>query len=356
MKLKIIKPLSYVAISVITIALIVMQLKSNKAENQGKVELAKKKASYIPVKVIETSLSNSVEKIHSNGFLKAQTDLMVISETQGRIVKILKETGDYIKQGDVIAKVDDEIIKSKVQLAKANYEQMKLDLDRFKKLKDQNAVTQKQFEEVRLGLENAKSNLIIAQRQLEDTKIKSPVSGQINNDFIELGMFVSGGTKICEVVDISLLKVQVNISERDIIKLKEGTEAVVKTDLYSGQEFQGKVTSIAEKASEGNLFTIEIELPNSSDSKLKAGMFSEVEIKSQSEVERIYIPRSTIKGTLKDASVFIIENEIAYNHKIKIGQVYGDNIEVIEGLKEGVVIVTSGVINLDNKSNVKITN
>ena len=180
------KTLSVLAV-ILVCALVFLQLNSNKAETAKITELANIKGTFYPVKAmtIESEHLNSV--ISTSGFIQSETDLTVFTGTQGIIITLYKEKGDFVKAGDVIAKVDDELLVSQLAASQAAYEQLKKEVERFTKLHEQNAVTSQKLEETKLNFESADAKYVSAKRQLEDTRIKAPVSGYIEDDIIEQG-------------------------------------------------------------------------------------------------------------------------------------------------------------------------
>jgi membrane fusion protein (multidrug efflux system) len=345
---------------IITVAvvstLLFIQLEHNKAKINEVTELANITGRYIPVKTEIVQLEAVNEKVVSNGFLKPFTDLYVISETQGRIVHIYKEKGDFVKAGDVIAEVDSELLTAQLNAIKAAIAQLEKDEKRFLTLQAQHAVTRRELETIQLNLKTNTSKLIAAERQLADTRIKAPVSGLINDDYIELGQFVGGGSRICNIVNNNKLKLTIKIPETDLKYIKSGQTANITSSMFPESEFQGKVISIGAKAGMGKSFDVEIILNNSGKNQFKAGQYVNVTLSRKDKTEKIHVSRNSINGSLKDASIYIIQNKKAIAKNITTGHVTGKMVEVISGVSEGDEIVTAGNYNLYNGATVKIIN
>jgi len=347
--------LSVLALIMIVILMFV-KLQNNKAENAEIVETSKIKGRFYPVEKHVVEKENLSILTQVNGFLRASTDLDVIAETQGRIVTIYKEKGNYVHVGDVIAKVDDQLLKAQLAATEAAIKQLEKDEERFKRLHEQNAIPFHQLEEIQLNLETTRAKYIAAKRQLEDTEIKAPVSGLINDDFIEQGQLVGGGMLICNIINNSLLKLNVKLTELEFKRVNKGQEVTVKSDAYPKQKFKGKVKVVSKKAGIGNSFDVEIEIVNSREYPLQSGMFVSVEIKEQSELSRIFIPRRSIIGSLKEPAVYVINGNVVKSQKIMVGEVLGDNVEVLEGLNAKDEIVLSGAYSIYDGATVKVLN
>jgi len=353
---KVIRHTLSVLVLIVIVVLMFLKLQGNKAENAKVIELSNVKGRFYPVRKFTLKKENLSFIINVNGFLKPFTDLNVVSETQGRIIEIYKERGDYVKVGDVIAKVDDLLLKAKLDATEAAIRQLEKDEKRFIRLHEQHAVTFHQLEEIQLNLESTRAKYIAAKRQLEDTEIKAPVSGLINDDFIEQGQLIAGGMTICNIIDNSLLKLNVKLAEHELKRVKEGQKVKVQSDVYPGYEFVGKVNVISKKAGIGNSFDVEIRVVNTKEHPLRAGMFVSVELKEQSESNRIFIPRRSIIGSLKDPFVYLINENIVKSQKILVGEILGDYVEVLEGLQSSDEIVLSGTYSIYDGASVKVMN
>lgn len=344
----------FTLLSITTVGILLFaQLESNKAKIKQVTEIAKVKGRYIPVQTQKVQLNRIDDKVCSNGFIRPAVDLYLISETQGQVLKVFKEKGDYVNKGDIIAEVDAELLTAQLEATSAAIAQLEKDETRFLSLESQNAVTRRDLENIQLNLKTNRAKLITAKRQLADTKIKAPVSGFINDDFIEPGQFVGGGSKICNIVDINKLKLTIKITEKDLNATQVGQQAIITSSVYPQEHFEAKVVSIADKAGMGNNFDVELIMNNNHTVRLKAGQYVNVELSNTSSAT-INIPRKTINGSLLNASVFIVENDKAIKRNVVTGKVTNDMVEILKGLKQGDELVTAGNYTLYDGAIVKV--
>jgi hypothetical protein len=112
-------------------------------------------------------------------------------------------------------------------------------------------------------------------------------------------------------VDISKLKLKLNVSEKDAFRLKKGDKVDISTDVYPGVKFTGSIEFVSVKGDEAHTYPVEISLPNSREHPLKAGMFGKAAFRTSGEEPVLVIPRETLVGSIKDAKVFVVENGIA---------------------------------------------
>jgi RND family efflux transporter MFP subunit len=349
------KRISIVIILIVLAGIIWFFLRQNKQVQKREVAFAAKQIDAIPVKTKPVEKFILGREIEGNGFLQASNQLVILSETQGRIVHLFKETGDFVRKGDVIAKVEDKAIKAMVEAAEANVMQQEKDMKRFKRLDKGNAITKHDVEEARIQLKKAKADLVSAREALRNTAITSPVSGYINQKFVSEGQFLTGGTPVCEVVDNSVLKLNVEVSEKDVSKIQRDQSVSVQVPTFPGEEWDGKVSAVAEKADQSMNFKVEITLENGAKNRLRTGMYAEVHIPVP-EKQALVIPKECIIGSLEKPVVFVVEGNLAKKRSIITGEDNNNLISVISGLKEGEQVIYSGQINLSGNDKVKVIN
>jgi RND family efflux transporter MFP subunit len=350
---KTIKIIVYPVVVLVIGTLIFMQLTANKKTTADVAQLANIRGEFYPVKVQTINPSYLTTNLSTSGFLESETDLVVLSQTQGTITKIFKDKGSYVLAGEVIATVDDELLQAQLTATKAAYEQLVKEEARFAKLMAQNAVPSQKYEEIKLNLETTKAKLVSAKRQLDDTRIKAPVAGYVETSFIELGQFIGGGAKVCNIIDAQNLKLKISVSEQDYRNIKLGQGVSISSSVYPESKFSGEISYLSKKAGYGNSFDAEIKVDNK-DKQLKAGMFVTVAISEQHETEAIYIPRKAINGSLKDATVYKVVDGKAVSTPITTGTAIENKIQVLNGLQAGDQLIVDGNYSIFNGATVKI--
>jgi len=352
--MKTIKQISVALIILILVGLTAYRLNSNKERIKATTALASQTIAEIPVKIVSPQTGTISKQISATGTIGATEELMVLSETQGKVKKIYKNVGDPVQKDQIIIEVDDETIAANVLVAEANFEQQTKDIERLQRLEQGNAIPKHDLEQARIGLKKAEADLITARKALRDTKIKAPISGIINKRLVEYGQFVAGGMPICEIVNTSKLKIWVKIPEKDIFKLAKGQVVNVTIPSLPGKTFTGKINSIGEKADNAMKFDAEVVMDNHDGGQhLKAGLFCEVLIPVEAS-ETILIEKTAITGSMKNPSVFVIEGDKAVKKEIIVNESDDKFVEVVSGLKKEDRVVVSGQLNLNDGDRVKI--
>lgn len=352
--MKIRKYIIRLSLVVIVIGTIAVTLANNKEELKTEAKLASLAAEAIPVYTTTIKTESVDNQVVATGCLKAHKELVLLSETQGRVNNIFKRRGDKIQKGEVITSVEDKVYLAQKLLAEANYAQAKKDLKRKEKLSAGNAISKQNLEQARIGVKQAEAQMISAKKQYDNTTIEAPFSGEIISDFIETGTLLSGGMKICEIVDISQLKLIVKVTEREVLELSNGEEVKIKVSALPDETFVGTVKAISSKADNAMKFDVEIVMHNNGSTHLRAGMYADVQFNSKSKESLITIERKAIVGGLKSPKVFVVKNGKASMKNIVIGRTLNDRIEVISGIEANEQIVLSGQINLKQNTEVKV--
>lgn len=308
----------------------------------------------LPVQVTPVARQRLEARLVRTGNIQADNDVLVVSETMGRVLAVKAEVGDFLRAGAVIAKVDDELKLANFLAAEANYEKAKRDLARFETLADRNSATSAELEGIRLAFKAAEAQYLMARRQLQDAEIKTPIAGVVAARFVSVGSTVGPGTPIANVVDISKLKIVLGVAEKDAYALKPGDQVTILLDVYPGKPFPGKIKHIGAKADEAHNFPVEVALGNPKDAPLRAGLFARVEFTSMAEHDVLAIPRTALVGSIRDPQVFVIEGSLARLRRLTLGEEVGNLLEVRDGLREGEGLVTSGQNNLKDGASVTV--
>ncbi len=338
-----------------SIGAIAYVLTNNKKKNEEKTAFIAKGGGAVAVNIAKVEKKVIDLDFSANGNFIPNQELNFLSESAGRVKAIYVKEGSRVSKGQVLARIDAEIINTDRETAEANYQNAVKDQARYQNSYATGGVTQQQLDQAKLATQNAKLRLQASQRRLSDANIKSPINGIVNKKYIEVGAFVTAqGTQLFEIVDVSKLKLKVNVNESQVANLKIGEKIDIKSTVFPTDKFTGKVTFIAAKADGSLNFPIEIEVANNNNNSLKAGMYGTAVFNFPKQAPTILIPRTSFVGSVSSNQVFILENNTSKLRKVIAGRILGDNVEILEGLKEGESVITSGQINLAEGTTVSV--
>jgi RND family efflux transporter MFP subunit len=333
---------------ILALAGIGMVLTNNKKKNEAKTAIVAQGGGAVSVRTAVIKREPIDLDFAVNGTFAPNQELNFLSENAGRVTKIFVQEGDRVTKGQVIARIDAEIINTDKETAEATLQNAIRDEARYSSSFKTGGVTQQQLDQAKLAVENARLRLQSATRKVSDANVKSPINGIINKKYIEVGAFVNTqGTQMFEIVDVSKLKLKVNVNENQVASIKIGDQAQIKSNVFPTENFAGKVSFIAAKADNSLNFPVELIVENNKKQDIKAGMYGTAIFKFPKQAPALTIPRGSFVGSVSSNQVFVLENgNTAKIRKVVAGRILGENVEILEGLNEGETVITSGQINL----------
>lgn len=351
MKSKIVTP---IIVTVSIVGLIAWKLVDNKQTIDRNAELSLTVNTVIPVMVEKPRYVELSEKISVNGRIDSENEVAVYSKAQGIVIKKYKKTGDVVSRGTVIAQLENNVIRENLRLSELDLTKAKKDVERYQNLASIGAVTVRELEESQITLRSIESRITDLQDQLRHTTITSPTSGIINKDYFEEGTLLSVGSSVVDIVNNKALKMVANVTEKEVLKLNVGMEAVITTDVYPGSTFTGRIGAISPKSNDRYYYSVELSL---NDPQLKPGMFATAIFNVDGNNRNTpVVSREAIVGGLKAPHVFVIRDSKAYKVAVQVGISDGEYIEITDGISPDDTIVKSGQINLIDGIEVSILN
>jgi len=348
------KKVIYIVVALAVVGLGAYVLMKNKAKNENETARISEVNNSVAVRIDTVKSEVPNQDYIANGTFTPSQELEFPSENSGRVVKVLVDEGDAVRIGQTLAIIKGDQLNIQLQNAKATYENAQSDALRYENAFKTGGVTKQQLDQAKLQLTNAKSQYDAARINIGDASIKSSINGIVNKRNIEPGSVVAPGTVLFELVNVSTLKLKVNVDEQHVAGLKLGNSIKVTASVYPDKTFTGKITFIAPKADASLNFPVEIEVANNPDSEIKAGMYGTANFSAGAKQTTPIktIPRIAFVGGVANNQVFVVKDSVVKLTKIVSGRIFGDQVEVLDGLKEGEIVVTSGQINLTDGAKV----
>ena len=301
----------------------------------------------------------------------------VAPRTGGRLLSVSVQLGDPVRRGQTIAKVEDREIVEQVNQAEASMNVSRatirqreadlkvaeLNFERSKNLFSRQLLAKQALDDAesrymaavaQLDLSKAQQSQNEARLQelkfnLNNTIIASPVDGFIGKRNVDPGAMVNTNTAIVSVVDISRLKLIVNVVERDLRNVTAGDVGVVEVDAYPGEKFNGRIARVAPVLDPATrTASIEIEIPNSGN-RLKPGMYARISLTVEERKNTLVAPKNAVIDFESKRGVWQpnAENRATFV-PVSLGIEGPETIEIVDGLKEGDRFVTTGAAAVRN--------
>lgn len=289
------------------------------------------------------------KEFKSNAAVQASKELKYVSDVSGRVVEIYVDKGSRVQKGTPLLRIDSELIEADYQAALAAYNTMVKDEQRFTRSNEAGGVSDQQLDQIRTQVEAAHSRLVMAKWKKDNAVVKAPMRGTIDMRYVEVGSLIAPNAPLFDIVDNSGLKLICMVPESKLDQITKG-QKVTASD--NGKTFTGKVTNIGIKTDRGLNYPVDVVLDNDPD--LRIGMYLNAHFISDNEQLSILVPRKAIVGSAMAANVFLAVDGKAVRREVKLGDMYGDNIEVTSGLKDGETIIVSGLMNIADGSEIRI--
>lgn len=272
----------------------------------------------------------------------------IAPQSPSRIQKIYVEVGDFVRAGQIVAKMD-EVSLNQSKLSMANDS---LEYSRIKKLYEQGGVSKSDFDAMELKYNVTRSQY---QNLLENTILRSPVSGVITARNYDQGDMY-GGSPIYVVEQITPVKLYVGISEMDYTRVKKNDTVTLTADALPGKIFTGRIARIYPTIDAAtHTFTAEVNVANS-DRLLRPGMYARVTVNFGSN-HSIVVPDDCVVKQQGSGvrSVFVLQNDDTVKEiVVTLGRHFGTEYEILSGIAEGDNVVVKGQASLKNGSKVNV--
>jgi membrane fusion protein, multidrug efflux system len=298
------------------------------------------------------------------GDLAAVHQVNVTSDVGGRITDIMFEAGSTVKAGTPLVQLFDGPDQGDLANFKAQAVVAQLSLDRAKQLAARQFGPQSTVDQAQATFDQANAGIAKTQAIISQKLVKAPFDGVLGVRHVEVGQFLTAGTQIVTLTDLSTLYANFTVTEKDSGQLKVGQTVRIVVDAYPNRNFEGKITTIEPQiATDTRNIRVQATLANP-DHILKPGMFTTVTVVLPDKPATITVPETAVDYTLYGDSVFLLTEKKADDGKTSLTAVRtfvrtGDRIdgraEILSGVKDGDRVVAVGQLKLQSGAAVSIS-
>jgi membrane fusion protein (multidrug efflux system) len=291
---------------------------------------------------------------------------VVSTELAGVVSEIHFENGAGAKKGEVLMKLDASQEEALLRSAEADAQLAKTDLERARDLAIKKVVSGAEFDSAQSKF--TRLNAVVDQMRSNIAKksIIAPFDGQLGIRQVNVGQMINAGQQVVALTALDPVYVDFALPEQYLSKLAKGLDVTVRADAFPGRQFKGKLTAINSMVDPVTRnVPLQATLENA-DHALHPGMFAKIEVALAETKKTIVIPGSAVSYAPYGDSVFLIEkqkdpktgkeSEVLRQEFVRVGEARGDFVAVIQGLKAGQTVVSTGVFKLRNGMAVTINN
>lgn len=308
----------------------------------------------VPVKVSEVAVGPISDYVQHTSTIEAEEAIDVYAQATGLVSEVLVEEGDRVVSGQVLVRLVDDELRLGADEARVNYEKLTNSFKRSQGLFDRNLLSREDYEQQKFTVEEARIRWERAKLSLDHASVRSPADGVIAERTVKLGDRISPSAKLFSLVDLQNLIAQVHVPGRDMRYISQGQIAEVTTDFLPGETFRGYVERISPVVDPGSgTFKVTLAL-NDSRSRLRPGMFITAHIVTATHETAVLVPKKAIVYDDGFPHVFVVNDSTASRVRLDVGFEDSENLEVLEGTKEGDRIVVVGQNGLKDQAKIRV--
>lgn len=293
------------------------------------------------------------------GAAESKQNVMLFPEVSGRLLEIYTTEGEQVSKGEVIALIDNEVMQRNLEELLTQYELAATTFERQQRLWDQNIGSEIQYLQAKSQKERLEGSLASLRAQIAKTKVKAPISGIVDEIFLNEGELASPQQPLAQVVNLDQIEVSADVSEAYIGQIEQGdTVEVVFPGLGITREVPIKYVS--QVINEGDrTFRLELVLPNK-DRMIKPNVTANLRVQTYQQENAVVIPTHLIQQSANGNFVYIVTEEdgqaVAEKVFVKTGKTYQGVTEIIEGLSGDERIITQGYQDVTDQAPIRIKN
>jgi membrane fusion protein (multidrug efflux system) len=291
------------------------------------------------------------------GTLFPKDEALVSAQVEGMVEKTVVDFGDRVKAGQELAEIDTKTYEANLQAAIGNtarsqaaISRTKQNFERVQQLAKAQVSSSAEFDQAKADYEQALADLkatqameAVARLNLEHSHVLAPFDGGVAQRQVGRGDFVKVGSPLFNVVNDFVLKFIFGVPERYGSFVKKELPVTFTVDNYPGETFTGTVYLISPQVNTANRTFSVGALVTNVNFKLKANTFARGSLVVEKAVPTPVVPLPAVVNFAGVTKVFVIENNVAHSRSVKIGRIQNGAQEVLEGVKEGEVVATSGL-------------
>ncbi len=289
---------------------------------------------------------------------------------QGRLDAVYVKLGDSVRRGQALAKIEDREIVEQIRQAEATFNvsqatirqreaDLKLaqnNLERSRSLYERDLLPRQTFDDTDARYQAAVAQLELAQAQMAQSKarldelkinlantvISSPVDGFVGKRTLDPGASVGVNTSFISVVDIRTVRLVINVVEKDLRRIQQGTAVDVEVDAYPGEQFGGRVARVAPILDPATRTAqVEIEIANA-DFRLKPGMYARARFTIERHENALVVPTAAVVDQQGKLGVWVPEGNQPVFTAVTVGIEQEDLTEIVSGLTDGQRVISTG--------------
>jgi membrane fusion protein (multidrug efflux system) len=281
----------------------------------------------------------------STGTLKPDETVELAFETSGKIVGINFTEGTRVKKGDLLAKINDKPLQAQLEKLTAQKNLIEQKEFRQRSLLDKDAISQESYDQILTELQTVQADINLIKARISETELRAPFDGIIGLRYVSEGSFTNPSTKIARLVKISPIKLEFSISEKYAGQVQIGYPVSFTVE-GTNKTFQAAVYAVDPQIEEYTRTIVIRALYPNKEEELKSGRSASITLLLSKIENTIAIPTEALIPEMEGEMVYVFRNGKASSVRVQTGLRTESLIQIVDGLKFGDTLITSGILQL----------
>jgi membrane fusion protein (multidrug efflux system) len=282
------------------------------------------------------------ETLEVTGALQPWEEVEVSAELGGLVREIAFEKGQRIGEGQILARVGDDIARAQLEQAKAELVDAEARQRRAEQLFERSAIPEQELIAATSRRDAQRALVEERELRLERSILRAPISGVALDEPVDEGEVIPAGTRVTTIQRVDRLELQADVPDTEIGWLELGREATVAVDAYPDLRFDARVHFLSPAADRGSrTFTVELALDNSAG-RLRPGMIARVSLLRRRVPAGLVVPLDTVLAHEDGQHVFVVQDGVAVERPVEIGGTEGRDALIASGLEAGDRLIVEG--------------
>lgn len=310
--------------------------------------------SLLEVEAVEMDYETIDDEIFSSGTIQANEVVELSSETSGIVTDISFEEGREVQEGELLLKINDSELQAQKQRAEFRLNLAEQREDRQRRLLERGGISQEDYDATLNEVNVLRSEIQLINAQIDKTEIRAPFSGVIGLKYISTGSYIGPSTRIASLQEVDPIKIDFSVPERYIARVTVGDE-INFTVQGVDSTFTGEVYAIEPRINTETR-TLQIRaISENEDQLLYPGAFANITLILDEIDDALMVPSISIIPGLNSQKVFVVNEGVVEEKIIRSGIRNSEKVQVVEGLQQGDVVLTTGLLQVRAGMQVNIT-
>ena len=297
----------------------------------------------MPVDVDTARRQAIVDAVRATGRIEAVQAIELRPDEQGRVTELLFQEGQSVASGTPLVRIDDAMLRAQAERATADRDLARQQLERVRRLRDQNASSPADLERGEAAARSAEAALAMLQLQIERSTVRAPFAGVVGQRFVSTGDYVTSATRLLTLQTVDPQRAVIEVPERHAVSLRRGQIVEFTVAAQPGRVFRAQVDFIDPVVqNENRAIVVKARAPNP-NRLLRPGMFIEARLATATRANAIVVPEDAVQPLRTANVVWAVSDGKASRRVVQLGVRSQGVVEIVSGVKAGEQVVVGGL-------------